>query len=102
MNNCDKCNANCCSKLPGNLYIDQKDIELFKKNNILISVETIFDCEGVFVGILGYKDKQCKYFTQHKGIGRSCMVYESRPRACREFQPSFCGRFQEVIIKEEV
>ena len=84
--------ANCCKTI-GPRLID-KDIErlakhLKMKNSDFMQQYILTDEDGDFV----FKDHPCPFLLQDN----YCMVYENRPRACREYPHTDRKRFYQIL-----
>lgn len=84
--------ANCCKSISPTLY--DKDIErlskhLRKKPSQFVEEYLYMDDEGDYV----FKQTPCPFLL----ADNYCMVYESRPKACREYPHTDRKRFYQIL-----
>jgi Fe-S-cluster containining protein len=95
---CENCNGACCSSM--NMMLNDKEAKLLEshgtKLNLLIPITTVTrldESTGTLTVIkidnlsLYSMDEECKCLLPQDNSGmRKCMIYDSRPDACREFE----------------
>ncbi|HAN17039.1 MAG: Fe-S oxidoreductase [Bacteroidetes bacterium GWC2_33_15] len=89
--NCLDC-ANCCKSISPTLY--EKDIERLAKNlkmkpSQLVDEYLQIDEENDYV----FRQQPCPFLLSDN----YCMVYESRPKACREYPHTDRKRFYQIL-----
>ncbi len=89
--NCLEC-ANCCKTIsPGIYYSDIKRLGIALKMKVtdIISTYLVLDDEGVY----GFKQTPCPFLDENN----YCAIYESRPKACREYPHTNRKRFYQLF-----